>query len=53
MQTIKSTAAGQLPLAPTLSNSAQKAAILEDLQSASIISFDQLRDDNCKVLLGT
>ena len=51
MSTIVSEQCGQIPISTELSRIAQKAAILKNLQSASLISFGQLCDDNCEVLL--
>ena len=51
LTTITSTQQGQLPLSQKLSHQAKQAAVLTDLHSASLISFGQLCDDNCKVLL--
>ena len=51
MTILKATQKGQLPLGNQLSKKAKEAAVLKDLNSASLISFGQLCDDDCQVLL--
>ena len=51
MTLLVATQKGQLPLGSQLSKKAKDAAILKDLISASLISFGQLCDDDCQVLL--
>ena len=49
--TLTSTRAGYLPLPAELSTSAKKATLLKNLKSATLISFGQLCDDGCEVIL--
>ena len=49
--TIQVTRQGLLPLAPALSNRAQKVMILPSLKSSSLISLGQLCDDDCHIIL--
>ena len=51
MTPLVATKKGQLPLCNQLSKKAKEVAILEGLNSASLISFGQLCDDDCQVLL--
>ena len=51
MTPLVATQKGQLPLSPHLSKKAKETAIFKDLNSASLISFGQLCDDDCQVLL--
>ena len=50
-ETLTSTQVGYLPLSSELSQQAKKANILENLKSASLISFGQLCNDGCEVIL--
>ena len=43
--------AGLLPLAQSISSQAKLAHIFDDLHSASLVSWGQLCDDGCKILL--
>ena len=45
-----STTAGQLPLSPYLSATAQAAFVLDDLKTGTLISLAQLCDDDCTAL---
>ena len=49
--TIAVTSQGKLPLSPKLSSYACNTMVFSDLKSASLISINQLCDDNCNVLL--
>jgi hypothetical protein len=49
--TLTSTQKGTLPFSTDLTTTAKQATILNGLQSSSLISFGQLCDDNCEVLL--
>ena len=49
--TLTSSQQGILPLSTELSVKAKTAVILDNLQSSSLISFGQLCDDDCEVLL--
>ena len=42
---------GQLPISTKLSKEAQRAYILPNLKSASLIALGKLCDDKCKVVL--
>jgi hypothetical protein len=45
-----STIAGQLPLSPHLSTTAQAAFVLDELKTGTLISLAQLCDDDCIAL---
>ena len=47
---MRSTIAGQLPLSPHLSTTAQTALVLNDLKTGTLISLAQLCDDDCTAL---
>ena len=49
--TLTSNQEGQLSLNNKLSSHAQRATILSNLKSSSLISLGQLCDDNCEILL--
>lgn len=49
--TLTSDQEGQLSLNSKLSSNAQRATILSNLKSSSLISLGQLCDDNCEILL--
>jgi hypothetical protein len=51
LSTITSTKSGCLPISTHLNKKSQKVAVLNNLKSASLISFGQLCDDDCDVLL--
>ena len=48
---LQATGSGTLPLSADLSRKAQKAYILWNLKSASLIALGQLCDDDCKIVL--
>ena len=50
-ETLTSTRAGYLPLPAELSTRAKKATLLKNLKSSTLISFGQLCDDGCEVIL--
>jgi hypothetical protein len=41
---------GELPLSPDLSQAAQSAFVLDDLQTGTLVSLAQLCDDDCLAL---
>jgi len=50
-QAIPSTIQGDLSILPYLSHKAQEAIVLPDLSNSSLISLDQLYNDDCDVYL--
>ena len=51
MSTITDTQQGQLPLSPKSLNESKKTEVINDLHSSSLISFGQLWDNKCKLIL--
>ena len=48
---LKSDQQDHLPISLKLSKTAKQATVLPHLNNSSLVSFEQLCDDNCKVLL--